>query len=459
MYRLITVLLFSLVGCLGLRAQMTRAEADAKTYSLWEQGKWEELVTYGEQARAEGLDFYYLSVRLGLAYFNLNAFHSARENFERAAEKDPAADLPKQYLYWCALYLGQRMGAAKQYQSLPQTVMKTVGGLDKPRWLDFVLVEGGGKFSNKPEVAGNLGFFGLSLNHELGRSVSLFHAYNYLSQPYYWGSYVQQNYFISPTFQLNKKLSLSLGYHLLSLKGDLDLSTRSGTYTVRDDPPGPAYRATFNGSELTDQGELDQTSGLFYAGLTLNEGRFQIKPYVSLFTVNSVQNGTRFEDRKIWDTIVGPMGMIATTIEGPDTTYSYNEEGSFNQVQIGGDFSYTLPANNDGIRLGLGLHIPIDSSGSAKYAIVPSIGFRVLKKHFILLKYYNGNGLNIAEDGGANINNAIDLTSNRFSLTGFIGLSPKINWYLNYQFETREEPFLQEKYQLNSIFTGITFYL
>jgi hypothetical protein len=52
----------------GLRAQGTYKDAEAITYRLYQDKKWDSLVTAGHRAIGNGIDYYFLRTRMGMAY-------------------------------------------------------------------------------------------------------------------------------------------------------------------------------------------------------------------------------------------------------------------------------------------------------------------------------------------------------------------------------------------------------
>ncbi len=50
---------------------------DSITYTLYLKQDWKPIIALGKQSRAEGIDFYYLKVRMGIAYFKENKMFSA----------------------------------------------------------------------------------------------------------------------------------------------------------------------------------------------------------------------------------------------------------------------------------------------------------------------------------------------------------------------------------------------
>lgn len=57
---------------------------DSITYSMYEQGQWANLVKAGNNAIRQGYDYYYMRMRVGIAYYMLERYRIAAVHFEKA---------------------------------------------------------------------------------------------------------------------------------------------------------------------------------------------------------------------------------------------------------------------------------------------------------------------------------------------------------------------------------------
>ncbi len=113
MYRL-TVILFLLFVPGGIVTVSARAPQqkgltyyDKTTYDAYLKGDWHTVIRSGREALKEGIDFYYLRMRIGTAYYSLRNYEKAIIHFRKALSfnnKDIAA---QQYLYYCYLFSGR----------------------------------------------------------------------------------------------------------------------------------------------------------------------------------------------------------------------------------------------------------------------------------------------------------------------------------------------------------------
>jgi len=81
---------------LGSNAQekMGFADLDKKTYQLYEESQWKELLELGQKGLDTGIDYYYLRMRLGIAEFNLKHYQSASAHFRKALDFNESCQNP-----------------------------------------------------------------------------------------------------------------------------------------------------------------------------------------------------------------------------------------------------------------------------------------------------------------------------------------------------------------------------
>jgi hypothetical protein len=48
--------------------KLTPAEVDKETYAYYLNGEWKKLIQLSKEAKAEGIDFFYLNTRTAIAY-------------------------------------------------------------------------------------------------------------------------------------------------------------------------------------------------------------------------------------------------------------------------------------------------------------------------------------------------------------------------------------------------------
>ena len=93
---------FFMIFLLVVSAQqkLNFAEVELKSYALYEQQKWTELIDYADEARQQGIDFFYLQARTGIACFNLKKYRKAADFFLKAWKNDKSFEWLQEYLYY-----------------------------------------------------------------------------------------------------------------------------------------------------------------------------------------------------------------------------------------------------------------------------------------------------------------------------------------------------------------------
>jgi len=111
-YLLFIVLLF--VNIYGYTQDtLTFFTSDKLTYQQFTENKWEELIKTGKESIEQGIDYYYLRVRLGIAYYNQKNYHQSIYQLEKALKINSTEDYIKEYLYYSYLYSGRTKEAQK----------------------------------------------------------------------------------------------------------------------------------------------------------------------------------------------------------------------------------------------------------------------------------------------------------------------------------------------------------
>ncbi len=86
---------------------------DKITYEQYLAGNWKGLIQTGKVALKHDIDFYYLQIRMGIAYYNLKKYRLAVKYLAKARKADRKNDLLNEYLYYAYLNSGRVMDAEK----------------------------------------------------------------------------------------------------------------------------------------------------------------------------------------------------------------------------------------------------------------------------------------------------------------------------------------------------------
>jgi len=238
------IFLLGLIFCLRSAQAQTYNQVDSATYKHYQEKDWVELVKIGKSALKQDFDFYYLRMRIGIAYYEMKNFKSAQIHFKKAlifSENDPLA---LEYLYFAYLLGGQSQQAALLYKSFSTSLQDKIKAPD----LNLIdrtsaeylynhtftddLVNNPATFEGLPYgvriITRNYHNLNIGLNHNMHPGTSFKHSYTYLGKSNYYyyddgidrfgtdGQQVTQHqYYLSPSFTTAGGLVISPAFHFL----------------------------------------------------------------------------------------------------------------------------------------------------------------------------------------------------------------------------------------------------
>ncbi len=459
-YRLILLLILC-TGALSAQEALTFKKVDAGTYQLYLDKDWTGLITLGEQAIGQGFDYHYLNLRIGIAYFETRQYFRAMEYFDRALEQNSSSEIARDYLYWCYRYTGHLFKSSLLFDKLPATTQEKYQK-PYPRALDYFYTEGGYKISTIPDEQGHITYLSAGMGHYPLARLHIHHEFTHLRQEQFWGSYAQNQYYISPQWYAGKGFIIQPAFHILGLKGDLNLdfpihSVRDTMVTVGNPPQQRGARFIVEGADKY-RGELKQTGVLINLGFRKQWKRFYIHPYFSRLNYRFQQMANVESVHKLTLDIGNPPHPPIIIVR--DTTFQHPEHADSTSTftQIGISARYTPPIWQDRLQIGLAIHRQRYEQENY-HAFVPELGLQLHQKIRILLKYYSGNGIFVAEENGAWIQNTLEPIPQKMTFLVDYQIKPGINIYGVYQRETRDDISQTSTYHFNSLFTGIKFRL
>ncbi len=121
-------------------------QTDIQTYRLFTEQKWDSLLLTGNKALREGVDFYYLRVRMGIACFEQGKYFPAVRHLKTARGQNPSDSYVNYYLYYSLRYTNQSEEAELILAALPPETREKIE--QKRKWADLVYVSGGYTFSS-----------------------------------------------------------------------------------------------------------------------------------------------------------------------------------------------------------------------------------------------------------------------------------------------------------------------
>ena len=177
---------------------LTFKYVDSATYSMYQKQEWKELIKLGNEAIYNNIDYFYLRMRVGIAYYETREFEPAISHFEKALEFNSANETAMEYIYYSLAFSGKSRDAGYYAKTLNQTLKDKIKP-EIPKKIDKLFLEGGYNiipdFENikkniippdeknyrlEKDVTGKFIFAGFGLNHECNKKFSFLHSYSYM---------------------------------------------------------------------------------------------------------------------------------------------------------------------------------------------------------------------------------------------------------------------------------------
>ncbi|MBS1518306.1 MAG: hypothetical protein JSS91_09500 [Bacteroidetes bacterium] len=172
--------------------------ADKKSYELYNQGKWNELIAYSENAISKKIDFIFLRVRLGVAYYETGKYFDAIINLKRAFDQGYENPFVIENLYYSYLQAGRPNDAEFYFYKLPNEIREKIRPLDNSFMTELNADAGTGISNDKSSNSGvdldgadnvygeqilydNYFFLNAGFKQKPLRWLSISYSYNYLS--------------------------------------------------------------------------------------------------------------------------------------------------------------------------------------------------------------------------------------------------------------------------------------
>lgn len=239
---------------------------DNTTYNYYLNSNWDSLIEHGNKALDKGYDYYYLRLRLGIAYYNKERYLKAAKHFNKALEFNKESFI-LEYLYYSYLFSGNQPKALEIYNSMPETrkeKIKTSKTIFKSIYADFGYGLNTDYSYQSKNIIGksnalvqrNLtidNYFGnIALTHKIGKYSEATHSYsglilnwnqqfkdNNLDTRQFLHNTTQNQYYLVLNLKNKKRFSLILAYHLLWINTNYntfttDFSNEYGNYIFKN---------------------------------------------------------------------------------------------------------------------------------------------------------------------------------------------------------------------------------
>ncbi|MGB2273123.1 MAG: tetratricopeptide repeat protein [Flavicella sp.] len=390
--------------CMALTIQSNAQETNTlsvnvKSYQLYEKQQWSELIAFGEEALQNETDYFYLRMRIGIAYYEKKNYALAQIHFRKALEFNSTDILAQEYLYYCYVFTGKQE-EARLLSRLFSQKLKSIIGISNKSAIEEITLETAQKspkenYINEGGTAyfQNATYIQLGLKHNLKNKFSLFHAATYYSQKSNIGDVKQTQYYLQATIPLKNQWTLQPAIHLINTKYTNALTS------VQNETSDNSFLASFSLSKRIKKTEL--TVGTTYTD----------NPQLSQNTY---------------------LGRIA-----------YAPLGNSKIILGYTHYTHSAPSNS------------VQNNSKAPY-----LYFEPSAKSSIKVSYLDNENSNIAEDNGYLINNAYHLTENRLALLLDFDISKSLTVYGMYQYEQKTHRLVERfDFDYNLYLLGLKFRL
>jgi len=352
---------------------------DQETFKQLESKQWDSLIETAKNAIDNGIDYYYLRLRLGIAYYNKAEYKWAAAQFEKALSFNPWDEAAMEYAYYSYVFSADDAKANRMMTCFPEP-MRERFKVRSPRFFDSVNFEYGvGTSDNetqngKIDIDGAANIYGemtrfndstyyhVGFKHWLGNYVSIYHGYSALSinmtkqirsgdidivSDKYTTS--QTEYYFSPSVQVGRNTKITAAVHLINVSYDA-LKATYNTTTGSYDTTRPNTTLNNSVSVLALSKDIGSaTWSIFGSNSDLNKGKqteaglglaWFPKGTVNLYTNSTVTSFSEkdADSNMVFDQMVGLHLSGPAWLEGYVTSgnmKNFNEKNGFIVYNIG----------------------------------------------------------------------------------------------------------------------------
>lgn len=397
-------------------------QIDIQTYNLYTGAKWDELIDAGNKAISSGIDFYYLRMRLGIAYYYQKNYMSASEHFTKAIEYVPKDPPAYEYLYWSLVFSGREKEARLLASEMSEQLRIDIKAIPVKVIKDFY-TEGGFTFNGDYKENPYSGF---------GTDTLIYGE----QKPDKKSSYISLNFNIIPW----KRLTVFTGYN------NINITSNKKIVSIGNNPENFEVSTVqnefyFNAGVYTGKGftfsgilhylnvkvnDVNATVNTTTGGITYTKTSNTLNDYVGLFSIEKSLNHFKF--------ILGN---------------SYSKLNKARQVQNGLTVLYFPFGNLDFYSVtDLIVHSEnkedtiINPSGSylTRGIVKQKIGVKVVDKLWLEAFYMFGNAENFHEDNAFVVFNSANVMNNRFGINLISPVASSLQLSLRYQYYKQDIP-------------------
>ncbi len=184
-------------------AQVDYRTTEAGTLGYFNQKNWKALAALGDSALAEGLDYYALRYRMGVAFYEKKDYWRSARHFGQALHFNSADPLSQEYLYYALLFSGRDDEAFFVSKKFGEALREKLQ-IRPVKAVDWMYAEAGRKLSTAPDSVGDMTFASFWLGHRLGYRWRLTQALVWLQLPVKTQVINQYEYYLRSRYSFSR---------------------------------------------------------------------------------------------------------------------------------------------------------------------------------------------------------------------------------------------------------------
>ena len=214
---------------------------DKETYNQYLNKDWKGLIKTEKKASKNGIDFYYLQFRTGIAYYELTKYSKAIKYFEKIYSVNPKDEKISEYLYYSYLFSGRFDDARLLAVSFNKKLKEKLQIETEYPFIHALYSATKQEINNnyeyipqnyetvQQEIVLKESWYNLSLEHFACKKFTFFHGYSRLNiehkilnsdfnsdLPPVYSEFINQNeYYILTKYHTAKGLNISGGFHFI----------------------------------------------------------------------------------------------------------------------------------------------------------------------------------------------------------------------------------------------------
>jgi tetratricopeptide (TPR) repeat protein len=332
--RYLILLIFFLFLHSAINAQKTLnfRYVDTLSYDYYKRGEWSKLISLGEAAIDNNIDYKYLRQRIGYAFFVQGDYHNAINHFEKALLFDSFDEFSLEYLYYSYLNTGKDIYSGVFESRLSPELKKSLS-LKPFKILESFELEYDYKYATAA-LRSNPQYYRFGINTRLGYRFSLSQAYSGYNEVITGvqngnkikNRYNQPEYFVRLNYDVSNHMILKIVYHYLH-SSSATSSANGNLFLVSVAEDLNRYSFELNGSVLKIGQDFTYQAGM-HAGYTF-PGRSDF--YLNGFLSGIFQQNDR---RVVYNQKAGLKVMKTMWLEGNITFGRLNGYNDYDGLYV-----------------------------------------------------------------------------------------------------------------------------